>query len=93
MVLNSNLNHLPLHLLFRFYDHCVKKFRITGFKDPILAARLITIGIYPGKQMSIIRKGLFGGAYYIEIEGSHYALREHEMELIIKVELEEGIDA
>jgi Fe2+ transport system protein FeoA len=68
----------------------VKKFQITGFKDPVLAARLITIGIYPGKTMSITRKALFGGAYYIEIEGSHYALREKEMDQIIKVELEEN---
>lgn len=70
----------------------MKKFQITGFKDPILAARLITIGIYPGKTIKIIRKVMFGGAYYIEIEGSHYALREQEMEQITKVALEEGID-
>jgi Fe2+ transport system protein FeoA len=66
----------------------VKKFQITGFKDPVLAARLITIGIYPGRILKIIRKALFGGAYYIEIEGSHYALREKEMELIEMVEIE-----
>ena len=66
----------------------MKKFQITGFKDPILAARLISIGIYPGRTMHIIRKALFGGAYYIEIDGSHYALRESEMELITKIERE-----
>ncbi len=70
----------------------MKKFQITGFKDPILAARLISIGIYPGRTMRIIRKALFGGAYYIEIDGSHYALRESEMELITKIEIGEAID-
>lgn len=58
----------------------------------MLAARLITIGIYPGKRIKIIRKALFGGAYYIDINGSHYAIREKEMDLITKVEIEEGID-
>jgi ferrous iron transport protein A len=65
----------------------LKYYQITGFKDDTLAARLISIGIYPGKKMRIIRKALFGGAYFIEIEGSHYALRENEMNLISKVEL------
>jgi ferrous iron transport protein A len=70
----------------------VKSFQITGFKNPVLAARLISIGIYPGKKVTIIRKALFGGAYYIEIDGSHYALRESEMELITKVEIAPSTD-
>lgn len=67
----------------------MKKFEITGFKDQYLAARLITIGIYPGKKCTIIRKALFGGAYFIEVDGSFYALREEEMDLIEKLEIEE----
>lgn len=35
---------------------------------------------------------MFGGAYYIEIDGSHYALRESEMELITKVEIAKAAD-
>lgn len=77
-------------MLFIFQNWRVKKFQITGITDPILAARLISLGIYPGKTMRIIRKALFGGAYYIEIDGSHFALREDEMKQISKVEIVEG---
>lgn len=60
-------------------------YRITGFADLVLGARLISIGIYPGKIIEIKRMGWMGSAYYVCVDGSHYALREQE---IRKIELE-----
>ncbi|MBK6544261.1 MAG: ferrous iron transport protein A [Saprospiraceae bacterium] len=58
----------------------MQSFQIISFKDPVLAARLITLGIYPGKTLKIIRKAMFGGAYYIEVDQCHFALRENEIQ-------------
>lgn len=55
------------------------KFLILGFKDPSLAARLIALGIYPGKELEIKRKALLGGAFYVEVDCCHFALREDEL--------------
>lgn len=55
------------------------KFLILGFKDPFLAARLIALGIYPGKELEIKRKALLGGAFYVEVDCCHFALREDEL--------------
>ncbi|HEX5624669.1 MAG TPA: FeoA family protein [Saprospiraceae bacterium] len=59
-----------------------QEYRITGFKDPALAARLIAMGLYPGKILRVIRKAYFGGAYYIEMDDSRFALRESEWDQI-----------
>ncbi len=69
------------------------KFIILGFKDPTLAARLIGLGIYPGKQLEIKRKALLGGAFYIEVDNSHFALREDELFGLDLKELEDEIEA
>lgn len=54
------------------------KYLILGFKDPYLAARLISLGIYPGKELVIKRKALLGGAFYVEVDSCNFALREDE---------------
>ncbi len=55
------------------------KFLILGFKNPFLAARLIALGIYPGKELEIKRKALLGGAFYVEVDCCRFALREDEL--------------
>ncbi len=61
-------------------DH---SYKIMGFTDLDLGARLISIGIYPGKIIEIKREAWMGGAYYVSVDGIHYALREQEMNKIL----------
>lgn len=65
-------------------------FTIVKIKNVALAARLISIGISPGKVLNIKRKSYFGGAYYISIEGMNYALRAEEFKELELVELKPG---
>jgi Fe2+ transport system protein FeoA len=54
-------------------------YRIHSISDPVLAARLVSLGIYPGCTLTIIQESFLGGACYLAIENGHYALREEEL--------------
>jgi len=52
---------------------------IERITDPLLEARLVSMGIFPGKQIKVIAQSLWGGAYYLEVEACRYAFREDEV--------------
>ncbi len=58
-------------------------YRIHSITDPVLAARLVSLGIYPGCTLTIIQESVLGGAYYLAIENGHYALREEELARLV----------
>ncbi|MCC6816955.1 MAG: ferrous iron transport protein A [Saprospiraceae bacterium] len=55
---------------------------IISIKNPEIAVRFFTIGIYPGKFVKILRKAPFGGAYYIQVDQSYFVLRKSEWEAL-----------
>lgn len=65
-------------------------YQIIGVRDPQLEARLVSMGIYEGKWIKIHRKAPMGGAYYLEVDGCHYAFREDEVNALDLRELEKG---
>lgn len=63
-----------------------KKGRIESIHDPIIAKQLYSMGITPGNDIEIIRKGPFGQSFYVLI-GSDFrvALRKEEVNCIYVV--------
>ncbi|MBK9108453.1 MAG: ferrous iron transport protein A [Saprospiraceae bacterium] len=57
-----------------------RSFIIKGIKDPVLAARIISLGLYPGRTLHVWRKSPWGGAFYVSVDRCHFALREDEFQ-------------
>ncbi|MEP7196198.1 MAG: FeoA family protein [Saprospiraceae bacterium] len=56
--------------------------QIVKIKDPELAVRFFTLGIYPGKFIELIRKAPFGGAYFVQVDQTFFLLRKKEWEAL-----------
>ncbi len=56
---------------------------ILSFDHQLVARKLITMGVIPGKEIEIIRKAPFGGAYYIRVSDLYFAIRKVEAKAII----------
>lgn len=55
---------------------------IERFTNEELASKLLDIGVRPGSLLRIIRKGPFGGSWYVKIDRHCVALRKHELACI-----------
>ena len=61
--------------LFQVYREVI----LTGIEDPMLASRLISMGILPGMMLKMVR-GTLQGHTYIILAGKHYfAMRKNEV--------------
>jgi ferrous iron transport protein A len=49
----------------------------------MVAKKLITMGVIPGREVEILRKAPFGGAYYIRVSDLYFAIRKAEAKTII----------
>lgn len=56
---------------------------IERFTNEQLAGKLLDIGIRPGSRLSIVRKGPFGGSWYVKIDRQCVALRKQELACIM----------
>lgn len=56
---------------------------ILSITDELLATRLLTLGIFPGKKINLIRRSPFGGSCYVQVDQTLYALRAEEWKAII----------
>lgn len=56
---------------------------IDRFTNENLAGKLLDIGIRPGSMLRIIRKGPFGGSWYVKIDRHCVALRKQELACIM----------
>ncbi|MBK8641919.1 MAG: ferrous iron transport protein A [Saprospiraceae bacterium] len=43
----------------------------------------MTLGIYPGKKIELIRQAPFKGACYVQVDDSVYVLRKEEWDAIV----------
>ncbi len=60
--------------------------KIISFKQKMIAQKLITMGVIPGKEIEILRKAPFNGAYYIRVSDLYFAIRKEEAQTIIIAE-------
>lgn len=80
-----------LALLIDYF--CLSKFEfsvqrvIQSILHEALALRLLTLGIYPGKKIELIRQAPFRGACYVQVDDSVYVLRKEEWDAIVFQEI------
>lgn len=60
-----------------------KVVEIISFKHQVVAQKLVTMGVIPGRNIEILRKSPFGGAYYVKVSNLNFAIREAEAKTII----------
>ena len=64
-------------------------YKILHIDDPVVAARLLVLGIYPGKTIELLRRAPLGGACYVRVDQAFYALRRQEWDSILKQAVQE----
>ncbi|MCO5230229.1 MAG: ferrous iron transport protein A [Chitinophagales bacterium] len=57
--------------------------RIVSFKEPLLASRLMAMGIIPGTELVVLRKSLMNSTYFIQFPRLALALRKDEAAQIL----------
>ena len=58
---------------------------LSHFKDDFVAQRMMSMGVLPGSQISLVRSNPSIGAYYIYASNKNFALREEEVKSLIIV--------
>jgi ferrous iron transport protein A len=56
---------------------------IHEFTNDLMASKLISMGVLPGKILQLVRRVPFGGGLYVKIEGQNIALRLEEARNIV----------
>lgn len=56
--------------------------RIKSFVDLEKGARLLSMGLYPSNEITLVRKSLFGGSLYLKMKNQCLALRLSEAKLV-----------
>jgi Fe2+ transport system protein FeoA len=59
-----------------------KKYIIRSFNDPEVALRMLSMGVQPGQEISIIGKSPFGDSYFISVGSRWIAARAEELDAI-----------
>ncbi len=55
---------------------------VKGFNRESIASKLLAMGVLPGSRIELVRKGPFGGTYYIAVDDHFLALRHRELQSI-----------
>ena len=56
---------------------------VNSFSNKMDAKKLITMGVLPNREIEILRKSPFNGAFYIRVAKLFFAIRKEEAENII----------
>ena len=57
---------------------------IQRFTNERLEGKLLDIGVRPGAKLTVVRKGPFGGSWYVKVDGRQcLALRRRELACIL----------
>lgn len=59
-----------------------EKCLISQFNDPRIEAKLMAMGIFPGRPLELIRRSTLGHTLYIRVDGLLMALRKEEASCI-----------
>ena len=55
---------------------------IADFTDPQLAGKMLSMGIRPGSEVKLVRRGSLGRCCYIKVQRYQFALRTCEADCI-----------
>ena len=55
---------------------------IADFTDPMLAGKMLSMGIRPGSEVKLVRRGSLGRCCYIKVQRYQFALRTCEADCI-----------
>lgn len=58
--------------------------------EPVLASRLISMGIFPGTRMRMVRQTLGGSTYMIKAGKHFFAMRKNEVNALVVKAVEEA---
>jgi Fe2+ transport system protein FeoA len=61
--------------------------RIHKFTNDVIASKLVSMGVLPGKTLRLVRRIPFGGGLYIKVEDHNIAVREEEAKNIVLIVL------
>lgn len=73
------MNVVPLPILRK------RAGKIHSIQDSLIKGRLISMGIFKGKHIQIIRSSLFEGAFYVKVDDQVFGLRKEELAQILVV--------
>lgn len=57
--------------------------KISHFTNAHIASKLMSMGILPGSEISLIRKAPIGGGWYIKVDNKVIAMRAEEINCIV----------
>jgi ferrous iron transport protein A len=57
--------------------------KLHKFTDDVIASKLLSMGVLPGKIVRLVRRIPFGGGLYIKVENHNIAVREEEAKNIV----------
>lgn len=63
-----------------------QKVKIVSIEENILTHKLMTLGFLEHTALTVIRKSLFGGSFYIKVENQYVALRTEELASITVID-------
>lgn len=58
------------------------KYQIINISNPVIALRMLNMGIMAGKKLEFVRRAPFGGAVYIKMDHAFYVLRGDEWDAL-----------
>jgi ferrous iron transport protein A len=59
--------------------------KIHKYTDDVIASKLLSMGVLPGKSVRLVRRIPFGGGLYIKVEDHNIAVREEEAKNIVLI--------
>jgi Fe2+ transport system protein FeoA len=59
--------------------------KIHKYTNDVIASKLLSMGVLPGKSVRLVRRIPFGGGLYIKVEDHNIAVREEEAKNIVLI--------
>lgn len=59
-----------------------EKSLIHQFSDPQIEAKLLAMGVLPGRPLELVRRSMLGHTLYIKVDGLLIALRKEEAQCV-----------
>lgn len=56
---------------------------VAAFTNEQIGCKLLSMGVFPGSRVEIVRAAPFGGGLFLKIDGNYLALRQQEAACIL----------
>ena len=57
--------------------------RVSKFTDDKIASKLLSMGVLPNSEVTVVKSLPFNGGYYLKVDGNNIAVRVNEAEHIL----------